>query len=145
MKPRHHLYLDDALTDELERLARKPGSSKSGIVADALWAYFSRGAADEIDAVLRVRLDRFTRTLARVERNQEVMLETLALLVRWHLTITPPLAESEQAAARAAGEARFQSFIDQLGRRIAGGRTLGRELATRLETENEVSDTEAAR
>jgi hypothetical protein len=35
MKPRHHLYLDDALTEELERLARKPGSSKSGIINDA--------------------------------------------------------------------------------------------------------------
>jgi hypothetical protein len=25
MKPHHHLDLDDALTDELDRLARKPG------------------------------------------------------------------------------------------------------------------------
>jgi hypothetical protein len=132
MKPRHHLYLDDALTEELDRLARKPGSSKSGIVADALRVYLARGAASEVDAVLKVRLDRFTRALARFERNQEVLLETLALYVRWQLTVTPPLPESQQAAARAAGEARFHSFVEQLSRRLAAGRGLGRELGQRM-------------
>src|SRR5882724_8808073 len=122
MKPRHHLYLDDALSEELDRLAEKPGSSKSGIVADALRAYLVRGGAKEADAVLKARLDRFARNVARIERNQEVLLETLALYVRWQLTVTAPLPESEQAAARAAGEARFQSFVDQLSRRIAAGR-----------------------
>ena len=55
MKPRHHLYLDDALTEELERLARKPGSSKSGIINDALRAYLARGATSEVDTVLKAR------------------------------------------------------------------------------------------
>jgi predicted transcriptional regulator len=109
MKPRHHLYLDDALSEELDRLARKPGSSKSGIVADALRAHLARGAASQVDTVLKARLDRFVRMMARIERNQEVLLETLALYVRWQLTVTAPLPDSEQAAARAAGEARFQS------------------------------------
>jgi predicted transcriptional regulator len=120
------------LTADLDRLARKPGASKSGIVADALRAYLARGAASEVDAVLKVRLDRFSRALGRVERNQEILLETLALYVRWQLTVTAPLPESEQVAARAAGEARFQSFIDQLSRRLAAGRGVGRELAARL-------------
>ena len=132
MKPRHHLYLDEALSEELARLARKPGSSKSGIIADALRAYLTRGAGKEADAALKARLDRFTRTVARVERNQEVLLETLALYVRWQLTVTAPLPESEQAAARAAGEARFQSFIEQLCRRLAAGRGLGHELVDRI-------------
>jgi Ribbon-helix-helix protein, copG family len=137
MKPRHHLYLDDALTADLDRLARKPGASKSGIVADALRAYLARGAASEVDAVLKVRLDRFSRALGRMERNQEILLETLALYIRWQLTVTAPLPESEQAAARAAGEARFQSFIDQLSRRLAAGRGVGRELAARLANDDE--------
>jgi predicted transcriptional regulator len=132
MKPRHHLYLDDALSEELSRLAQKPGSSKSGIIADALRAYLTRGAGKEADAALKARLDRFTRTVARVERNQEILLETLALYVRWQLTVTAPLPESEQAAARAAGEARFQSFIEQLCRRLAAGHGLGHELVERI-------------
>lgn len=143
MKPRHHLYLDDALTADLDRLARKPGASKSGIVADALRTYLARGATSEVDAVLKVRLDRFSRALGRVERNQEILLETLALYVRWQLTVTTPLPESQQAAARAAGEARFQSFIDQLSRRLAAGRGVGRELAARLADDDEAADTGA--
>ncbi|MGB8842919.1 MAG: CopG family transcriptional regulator [Aliidongia sp.] len=133
MKPRHHLYLDDALTEELDRLARKPGSSKSGIVADALRAYLARGAGKEADAVLKARLDRFAGIVARIERNQDILLETLALYIRWQLTVTAPLPESEQAAARASGEARFQSFIEQLSRRFAAGRGFGPELAHRIE------------
>jgi hypothetical protein len=141
MKPRHHIYLDDALTADLDRLARKPGASKSGIVAVALRAYLARGAASEVDAVLKVRLDRFSRAQGRAERNQEILLETLALYVRWQLTVTAPLPESQQAAARAAGEARFQSFIDQLSRRLAAGRGVGRELAARLADDDEADDT----
>lgn len=144
MKPRHHLYLDDTLTEQLDQLARKPGSSKSGIVADALRAYLVRGGAKEADAVLKARLDRFARTMVRIERNQDVLLETLALYVRWQLTVTAPLPESEQAAARAAGEARFQSFIDQLSRRIAAGRGFGNDLRDRLGDSHELS-AEAAR
>lgn len=144
MKPRHHIYLDDALTAELNRLTRQPGASKSGIIADALRILLARGAAREVDAVLKVRLDRFSRAQARGERNQEILLETLALYVRWQLTVTAPLPESEQAAARAAGEARFQSFIDQLSRRLAAGRGVGRELAARLSDDAEDDGGEAA-
>ena len=132
MKPRHHLYLDKALTEELDRLASKPGSSKSAIVADALRAYVTRGASTEVDTVLKTRLDRFTRALTRVERNQEVLLETLALSVQWQLTVTAPIPDSEQAAARAAGERRFESFVTQLARRVATGRSLSRALASRV-------------
>ena len=141
MKPRHHLYLDDFLTEELDRLASKPGSSKSGIVADALQAYLARGATREVDAVLKARLDRFARIVARIERNQDVLLETLALYVRWQLTVTAPLPDSEQAAARAAGEARFQSFIDQLSRRLAAGRGVGRALTERLGADEALAET----
>jgi hypothetical protein len=132
MKPRHHIYLDAALTAELDRLVRQPGASKSGIMAEALRLLLARGATREVDAVLKVRLNRFSRAQARVERNDEILLETLALFVRWQLTVTAPLPESEQAAARAAGEARFQSFIDQVSRRLAAGRGVGRALAARL-------------
>lgn len=70
--------------------------------------------------------------LASIGGGYWYMLETLALYIRWQLTVTAPLPESEQAAARAAGEAWFQSFIGQLSRRVAAGRGLGHELAERV-------------
>ena len=124
MKPRHHLYLDDELTEQLEALAAKPGSSKSAIVSDALRSFLARRGATELDDRLKVRLDRFSRQLNRIERDQQILLESLALFVRYYLTVTAPLPEADQEAARALGQERFQAFIDQVGRRIAGGRTL---------------------
>ena len=135
MKPRHHLYLDDELTEQLEALAAKPGSSKSAIVSDALRAFVARRGAAELDDRLKVRLDRISRQLNRIERDQQILLESLALFVRYYLTVTAPLPEADQEAARALGQERFQAFIDQVGRRIAGGRTLAGEVLSRTSDE----------
>jgi len=125
MKPRHHLYLDDDLTAQLEALAAKPGSSKSAIVADALRQYLARLGARDIDEALKIRLDRQSRQMERIERDGQVLLESLALFIRYQLTVTAPLPEPDKAA-RAVGQERFQKFIDQVGRQIAGGnRSLG--------------------
>ncbi|TWB48243.1 CopG family transcriptional regulator [Nitrospirillum viridazoti] len=126
MKPRHHLYLDDDLTAQLDALAAKPGTSKSAIVADALRQYLGRRGARELDEALRIRLDRQSRQLERIERDVQVLLESVALFVRYQLTVTAPLPEPDKAA-RAIGQERFQKFIDQVGRQMAApSRTLGR-------------------
>lgn len=131
MKPRHNLYLDEAITEQLEALATRPGGSKSAIVADALRAWLARRAANEIDDLLRVRLDRISAQLQRIERDQRIVMESLGLFIRHQLTVTPPLPDSEQAAARAIGQDRFQAFIDQVGRRMAGGRSLAEDVRSR--------------
>lgn len=118
MKPRHHLYLDDDLTAQLDALAAQPGTSKSAIVADALRQYLGRQGARELDEALRIRLDRQSRQLERVERDLRVVLESLALFVRYQLTVSASLPEPDRAA-RAVGRERFQKFIDQVGRRMA--------------------------
>lgn len=125
MKPRHHLYFDEALTEQLEALAAKPGSSKSAIVSDALRAYLARRGSKELDDMLKVRLDRISNQLSRIERDGHVLLESLALFVRYQLTVTAPLPEADQAG-RAIGRDRFEAFVAQVGRQLAGGkRTLG--------------------
>jgi hypothetical protein len=124
-KSRHQLYLDADLTEKLETLAAKPGASKSAILADAVTAWLTRRGAQELDDRFGLRLNRISAQLNRIERDQQVLLESLALFVRYQLTVTAPLPEPDQAA-RAVGRDRFQAFIDQVGRQIAGGgRTLG--------------------
>ena len=49
MKPRHHLHLDEELIRKLGRLASKPGTSKSAIVADALKPISADAAREELD------------------------------------------------------------------------------------------------
>jgi predicted transcriptional regulator len=121
MKPRHHLYFDEALTAELEALAAKPGTSKSAIVADALRDYLRRRATRELDDMLKVRLDRMGAELGRLRRDLDVQLESFALFVLWQLTIQAPLPEGD-AAARAVGRERFEAFVTEVGRRVAGER-----------------------
>ena len=118
MKPRHHLYLDDALTQELEKLAAKPGSSKSAIVSDALRAYLARRGAKELDDLFKLRFDRMSGQLNRIERDLAIVMESLGLFVRYHLTVTAPLPEPDRAA-RAVGRDRFEAFI--FAREIANG------------------------
>lgn len=121
MKSRHQIWLDDDLGRELDRLGAKPGASKSALVADALRALFDRRAAGAVDDLLKLRLDRIGRTLGRIERDQKVLLESLALFVRYQLTISAPLPEADRAA-QAVGRERFQRFVDQVGRQLAAGR-----------------------
>jgi predicted transcriptional regulator len=124
-KSRHQLYLDPGLTEKLEALAAKPGASKSAILADAVAAWLARRGTQELDDRFGLRLNRISAQLNRIERDQQVLLESLALFIRYQLTVTAPLPEPDQAA-RAVGRDRFQAFIDQVGRQIAGGgRTLG--------------------
>ncbi len=124
MKPRHHLYLDEDLTAQLDRLGSKPGTSKSAIVSDALRDYLNRRAMREVDDLLKVRLDRISTQLGRIERDSLVLLETLSLFVRYQLTVTAPLPEADKAA-QAVGRERFRRFVDQVGRQLATGRSIG--------------------
>lgn len=120
-KVRHQLFLDRALSDRLEVLAAKPGATKSAILVDALTAWLNRRGASELEDRFSLRLDRMTMAIGRVERDAEMLLETLALFVRYELTIHPPLAETDEAG-RASGRARFEAFVEQVGRQVAGGR-----------------------
>jgi hypothetical protein len=66
--------------------------------------------------------------LNRIERHQRILIETVAVYIRFHFSVLPPMPESEQAAGRALAEERFQAFIEQVGRRLAGGRSVASEL-----------------
>lgn len=125
MKVRQNLYIDRELSDALDALVVRRGGNKSHMVNDALKSWLARRATKEVDDLLKVRLDRISREVAAGRRDIEVVLEALALFVRYQLTVTAPLPEAD-AAALATGNQRFERFIAQLGRQIAGGkRTLG--------------------
>jgi predicted transcriptional regulator len=129
MKPRHHIRLDDDLTERLESLCEKPGASKTAIISDALRAYLNRRAANEIDDLVKRRLDRLGGSLERLHRDMEIVMESQALFICHYLTNTAPLPEADKAA-HALGAQRFQAFIDAVGRRIAGSKSLSEEIAS---------------
>lgn len=118
---RHQLFLPRPLSDRLESLAAKPGATKSAILVDALTAWLDRRGTSELDDRFGLRLDRMSKALGRIERDGEVILETLALFIRFELAIQTPLADNDHAG-RALGAKRFEAFVSQVGRQVAAGR-----------------------
>lgn len=120
-KVRHQLFLPKPLSERLEALAAKPGASKSAILTDAVSAWLNRRGASELEDRFAIRLDRLTQAIGRVDRDTHVILETLALFIRFELSIQVPLAENDQAG-RALAAKRFEAFVMQVGRQVAAGR-----------------------
>lgn len=120
-KIRHQLFLPKSVSDRLEALAARPGASKSAILVDAVTAWLNRRGVSELEDRFAIRLDRLTQAIGRVDRDTYVILETLALFIRFELAIQTPLAENDQAG-RALGAKRFEAFVTQVGRQVSTGR-----------------------
>jgi predicted transcriptional regulator len=129
MKERLSVYLDPPVMRSLIDYADRRGKSKSLIAEAAIGSFLSPDAAERQEATLARRLDRLVRQSERLERDVGITVETLALFVRFWLTATPALPEQTQAAARAKGAERYHAFIEALGRRLANGPTLLREVS----------------
>ena len=84
--------------------------TRSTILAEALEAWLTRKGVSELQERFGPRLDGLARAIARVERNSQIEIEILALLVRYLLASVPPVAVSDEVG-RAQGRERFEWFI----------------------------------
>jgi hypothetical protein len=114
-KVRHQLFLTKPLSDWLGALAAKAGASKSAALNDALTSWLLRRGTSEFDDRFGLPLKRISTALSRIERDGNVILESLALFIRHELAIHAPLVEND-AAGRAMGRDRLEAFINQVGR-----------------------------
>ncbi|WP_068084070.1 CopG family transcriptional regulator [Novosphingobium rosa] len=118
---RYQLFLPLDLSDRFEALAARAGASKSGILTDALTAWLNRQAASDLEHRFAQRLDRMSLALGRVERDGHILLESLALFIRYQLMVQAPLAEADDVA-RAVGRDRFNAFVARVGEAMASGK-----------------------
>jgi len=132
MKPRINIYLEDHVAAQLTLLSKRPGLNKSRIVNDALDRFLNPERDETFEKAMLRRLDQMSKSQAKIERNESITSETLALFVRYFLTITPPLPQAEQASAHALGKERFEVFIAQVGRRLAQDQNLIAEVLERI-------------
>ncbi len=130
---RMNLFIQPEHARRLDELATKKGVSKSSIVAAALASWLSPDAGDQREAATAKRLDRLSRQFERLERDQNIQIETLALFVRYFLTVSTPVPEAHQEAAKAQGKARFEQFIEQLGRHLLRGRSLVKDVIEEIQ------------
>ncbi|KXV50023.1 CopG family transcriptional regulator [Gluconobacter albidus] len=133
-KTRMNVYFEPGLLKQVEALALRRNVSKSAIIEAAVASFLSADASERLEAVFARRMDRIDRQIAGMDEDLAIMGETLALFIRFWLTVTPPLPDSAQASARAKGVERFEGFLQSLGRKLATGDRFLRELSRDIDT-----------
>ena len=114
------VWFDPATLEKVDLLAARKGRKKSAIIETAVLSFLSPDAAERQEAALSRRLDRLSRALDRLEQDQTLGVEALALFIRHWLVVTPPVPPDQQTAARAKGRERYEGFVEALVRRLAG-------------------------
>ncbi|WP_456303744.1 ribbon-helix-helix domain-containing protein [Acetobacter okinawensis] len=133
-KTRMNVYFEPELLKQVEALALRRNVSKSAVIEVAVASFLSADASERLEAVFARRMDRIDRQIAGMDEDVAIMGETLALFIRFWLTVTPPLPDSAQASARAKGVDRFEGFLQSLGRKLATGDRFLRELSRDIDT-----------
>ena len=85
------IYLDPDTFKTLDAFAKRRAQPKSLVAEAAIASFLSPDDSDRREAAIAKRLDRIARVLERLERNDTVTLETVALFIRFWLTSTPAL------------------------------------------------------
>ncbi len=127
-RARLNLFIEREHARRLDELAAMKGISKSSIVAAALASWLSPDSGDQREAAMAKRLDRLSRQFEKLERDQVILIETVALYVRYFLTVSTPMPEAHRDAARAQGKVRYTQFIEQLSRHLMRGQSLIKDL-----------------
>src|SRR3989338_8228929 len=104
---RLNVFIQHDHPNRLDEQTAKKGVSKPSIAAAALASWLSPDAGDQREAATAKRLDRLSRQFERLGRDQNILIETLALYVRYYLTVRTPVPQSHQDAARTHVKLRF--------------------------------------
>jgi hypothetical protein len=118
-RPNIHPYLPPELHKRFRTYCAAKGATESSVAEAALKSYLD-GVSDQ--TLLMRRLDRLGRAIRRLERDNEILLETLATFVRTWMAHTPAIPADQQDAARAIASARYRRFIDVVGDQLGSGR-----------------------
>ena len=128
MRNRMNVYFPPQMLKEISELADRRKLSRSAIVEAAVASFLSPDGADRREAAFTRRLDRLSRQADRIERDLRITADTLALFVRFWLTVTAPLPGDAQATAQIKGRERYDGFVETLGRRLQKGQNFLREI-----------------
>ena len=133
MRQRHALYLSQAMSERLQVVSETHRLSKSQILETALQRYLANDHTAQPNDLRDLQQQATTRSLRRLERDLAIVSELMATFVRYFVTITPPLPESEHAAARALGQLRFEQVIAEIARRLRTDRSLMARVMAKLD------------
>lgn len=140
-KSRMNVYFEPGLLKKVEALALRRNVSKSAVIEAAVASFLSADASERLEAVFARRMDKLGRQVDSLDEDLAILGETLSLFIRFWLTVTPPLPDSAQTSARAKGAERFDGFLQSLGRRLATGDRILKELSRDIDAGRNGGDT----
>lgn len=140
-RTRMNVYFAPDLLKQVEALALRRNISKSAVIEAAVTSFLSGDTTERMEAAMSRRLDRFGRQIDGLDEDFAVVGETLALFIRFWLTVTPPLPDSAKESARAKGNERFEGFLLTLGRKLATGDRFLKELSRDMSGEQLAGET----
>nr|WP_314464314.1 hypothetical protein [uncultured Novosphingobium sp.] len=120
-KTRHQLFLPEDMSRRLAHLAGTSGKARSEILVEALDAWFTRREAPKSDEAIGSRLARIERQLDWLRRNEGLVWEITARMVRHQLIVGAQAPISKEAEA--VGAKLFATLIDEIADRLAGAAT----------------------
>lgn len=110
-------------------VGRGRGRTLSSVIEAALIAYFDDATDSE---TLYRRLDRQTRLMGKITRDQELLNEAFAVFVKLWFAHTPRIPETERDAAQRVAAQRFEQYVAHVAHEFAGGHRFIDDLATDL-------------
>ena len=137
------VYVSRTVAGQLDLACKDRTKNKSKLTETALAQLLSPQRDNEQEGATPRRLDRISREINLIYRHQQIVIESFGLFIRHYLATSPPLPPSEQQAAQALGQQRFQRFIEQLGRRLASTTTLVTEITDQLTQNNPTASRDA--
>jgi hypothetical protein len=125
------IQLSEKIFRQLEAAIDRPGVGKSVVVEAALERFLDPNppVRDHVDG----HLDEMNARFERLERHLSAIAEMVALHARYHLSVMPPLPESQQREACILGDQRFKVLAEQVDRRVRLGQPLLQETIERLD------------
>lgn len=117
-KTRHQLFLPEDMSKRLAQLASSSGRARSEVLVEALDTWFTRRAAPKTDEAMGARLTRIERNLDWLRRNEGLVWEIVARVVRHQCIASANAPPSKEAVA--AGSKLFAELIDEVADRLAG-------------------------
>lgn len=138
MKPRLIAYVPAHLHAKVVALSKKQGMTQSSVIEDAIAVYFSVSSHHERDAAIIKRQDEMIRQIARIEREQNAVIEMADMLAWYQIAFAPPMTDEQKSAAMARASSGVESFRAHVADRLnSGKRLLGEALADAVFSEDD--------
>ena len=97
------------MVQQIKFVAQERGVSDGSIIEAALREFLGKTEQEEI---LLKKMDRLSRQLENMRREQKAMLEVMSSFIRVYLTHEGEISEHEKTAAELKGARRFARFMD---------------------------------